>query len=102
MMDKYTKKVSALALTPLRKSLCIEISRAVIFHGRELNLVLKCRHIKTLSCGKKKNKWGLVWKKMRPHPLLDPCPSLFTLTCKAFAPLGLAPFAKFYGFSPAT
>ena len=54
-MDKYLKKVSELVLTPIRKILCIEISSAVIFHGRELNLVSKCRHMNKLSCGKKIN-----------------------------------------------
>ena len=53
MIDKYSKKVSALALTPIRKSLCIEISSTVIFHGRELNFMSKCRKMNKLSCGKK-------------------------------------------------
>ena len=56
MIDNYSKKVSALALTPVRKGLFIESSSAVIFHGRELNLVSKCRQMDKLSCVKK-NKW---------------------------------------------
>ena len=53
MSDKYSKKVSALALAPARKSFCIKISSAIIFQGRELNLVSKCRQMNKLSCGKK-------------------------------------------------
>ena len=53
MIDKYSKKVSSLVLTPIRKGLCIEIASAVIFHGRVLNLVSKCRQMNKLSCGKK-------------------------------------------------
>ena len=78
-MDKYSKKVRELVLTPVKKSLCIDISSAVIFHGRELNLMSKCRQMDKLSCGK--NKWGLIWRKKHQHPSLDPCPILFTLTC---------------------
>ena len=55
MIDMYSKKVSALALAPVTKSLCIKISSAVIFHGRELNLVSKCRQMNKLSCGNKIN-----------------------------------------------
>ena len=53
MIDKYSKKVSVLALMIVRKILWIEISSAVIFHGRELNWVSKCRQMNKLSCGKK-------------------------------------------------
>ena len=53
MIDKCSKKVSELALTPIRKSLCIEISSAVIFHSIKLNLVSKCRQMNKLSCSKK-------------------------------------------------
>ena len=55
MIDKYSKKVSELAATPVRKSLCIKISSAVIFHGRELSLVSKCRQMNKLSRGEKIN-----------------------------------------------
>ena len=55
MIDKYSKKVSVIALAPVRKSLRIEISSDVIFHGRELNLVSKRRQMNKLSCGKKIN-----------------------------------------------
>ena len=48
MIEKYSKKVSALVLTPVTKSLCIKISSDVIFHGRELNLVSKCRQMNKL------------------------------------------------------
>ena len=34
MIEKYSKKASALALTPVIKSLSIKISSAVSFHGR--------------------------------------------------------------------
>ena len=43
MIDKYSEKVRAVALAPVRKSLCVEISSTVIFHGRELNLMSNCR-----------------------------------------------------------
>ena len=55
MIDKYSKKVSVLALTPARKSLCIKISSAVIFHGGEFNLMSKSKQMNKLSCGKKIN-----------------------------------------------
>ena len=55
MIEKYSKKVSALALMPVIKSLCIKISSAVSFHGRELKLVPKCSQMNKLSCGKKIN-----------------------------------------------
>ena len=51
MIEKYSKKVSLLALMPIIKSLCMEISSAVSFHGRELKLVPKCRQMNKLSCG---------------------------------------------------
>ena len=52
MIDKYSKKVGALTLTPVWKSLCVEISSAVIFHN---NLVAKCRQMNKFSCDKKVN-----------------------------------------------
>ena len=55
MIEKYSKKVSELVLTPIIKSLRIKISSAVIFHGRELKMVPKCSQMNKLSCGKKIN-----------------------------------------------
>ena len=62
MIEKYSKKASTLALTPVIKSLRIKISSAISFHGRELKFVPKCSQMNKLSCGKKIN-GGLVWKK---------------------------------------
>ena len=67
MINKYSKKVSELVLTAVRKNLCIDISSAVIFHGRELNLVSKCRQINKLSCGKKY--MGISLEKIASAPL---------------------------------
>ena len=53
---KKKKLVSELVLMPVRKSLCIKISSAVIYYDREFNLVLKCRQMSKLSCGKKINR----------------------------------------------
>ena len=55
MIEKYSKKVSELVLTPIIKSLRIEISSAIIFHGRELKFLPKCSQMNKLSCGKKIN-----------------------------------------------
>ena len=55
MTEKCSKKLSALALMPVIKSLRIEISSAISFHGRELKLVPKGSQMNKLSCGKKIN-----------------------------------------------
>ena len=52
-IEKYSKKVSALALPQTRKSFCSEISSAVIYYDRELNLVSKCRKMNNLY-------WGII------------------------------------------
>ena len=51
MIEKYSNKVSSLALTPVIKSLRIKISSVISFHGRELKLMPKCRQMNKLSCG---------------------------------------------------
>ena len=53
----------------VRKSLCIKISSAIIFHCRELNLVSKCRQINKIPCGKK-NRWGVSLEKKNQNPSL--------------------------------
>ena len=47
---------------PIRKRLCIKISSAIIFYGRELNLVSKCRQMNKLSFGKKNKRVSLEKK----------------------------------------
>ena len=62
-MKSTQKKVSALALTIVRKSLRIKISSAVIFHCRELSLMSESREMNKLSCIKKKKKMGVSLEK---------------------------------------
>ena len=55
MIEKYSKKVSVLALTAVIETLCLEISSAVSFHVRELKFVPKCSQMNKLSCSKEIN-----------------------------------------------
>ena len=70
---------------PVRKSLCIKISSAVIFHGRELDLVSKCRQMNKLSYGKKQI--GVRLGKKASAPLVRPMSKPIYIN-----PLGLCTF----------